>query len=374
MRNSMRLLVTTLLVTAVTLLVLPAAGYAERVKDIASISGVRTNQLVGYGLVVGLDGTGDKTGQAPFAAQSLISMLNRFGVVIPPGTGLTPKNIAGVTITAELPPFAKPGQTIDITVSTIGNAKSLRGGTLLMSPLQGADGKVYAIAQGNLVVGGFGASTEDGNSISVNIPTVGRIPNGASVERPAPSMLGSTDSIRLNLHNPDFTTVKRLADAINKAVGEGTATPTDVTSVEVNAPQDIGQRVSFVALLENILVEPGDAPARVIINSRSGTVVIGKHVRVTPAAVAHGNLTVTISNATRVSQPSPFGQGDTEVVQDSDISIEEQSTRMFLFAPGVSLDEIVRAINQVGAAPSDLVAILEALRQVSALRAELIVI
>ena len=347
---------------------------AERIKDLAHVAGVRDNHLIGYGLVVGLDGTGDQTGQTPFTVQSLKSMLKRFGVTIPGNVNPQLKNVAAVSLSGVLPPFAKPGQRIDVTASTIGNAKSLRGGTLLMSPMLGADGQVYAMAQGNLVVGGFGAATTDGNQISVNIPTVGRVPNGAMVERPAPTMLGHGDFLWLNLHRPDFTTVKRVADAINEAMGEGAALPADGTTIRLSAPREPSQRVAYLAIIENLTLEPADPPARVVVNSRSGTVVIGRHVRVTAAAVAHGNLTVTISNATRVSQPAPLGEGDTVVVPDSDIEVREAPSRMFLFDPGVSLDAIVRAINQVGTAPSDLVAILEALKEAGALRAELIVI
>jgi flagellar P-ring protein precursor FlgI len=347
---------------------------AERIKDLAHIAGVRGNQLVGYGLVVGLDQTGDQTGQTPFTTQSLRSMLNRFGINLPPDIILQLKNVAAVSLTATLPAFAKPGQSIDVTASTIGNARSLRGGTLLMSPLKGADGRVYALAQGNVVVSGVGVATDDGNSLSVNVPTVGRIPNGATVERAAPTQFGSDDSLVLNLHRADFTTAKRVADAINRTVGMNAAQPTDATSVRVYAPRDHGQRVDFVSLVENVVLEPGEAPAKVIVNSRSGTVVIGRHVRVTAAAVAHGNLSVTITNVPVISQPAPLAEGDTVVVPNSEIEIREEQNRMFLFEPGVSLNEIVRAINQVGAAPSDIVAILEALKEAGALRAELVVI
>ncbi|MCP4040354.1 MAG: flagellar basal body P-ring protein FlgI [Gammaproteobacteria bacterium] len=350
------------------------AVQGERIKDLTRVAGVRNNQLIGYGLVVGLDGTGDQTGQTPFTVQSMKSMLNRFGVRVPPNVNPQLKNVAAVTLHGNLPPFAKPGQTIDITVSTIGNAKSLRGGSLLMTPMQGADGQIYAIAQGNLVVGGFGAATEDGNSITVNIPTVGRIPNGAMVERPAPTVLGGADSITLNLNQSDFTTAKRVADAVNKAVGEGAARALDNTSVQVSAPRDSSQRVAFLSIIENISLEPAEAAAKVIVNSRTGTIVIGRHVRVSMAAVAHGKLSVSITNATEVSQPAPLSGGATTVVPASNIRVQEEDVRAFLFKPGISLNEIVRAINQVGAAPSDLVAILEALKQAGALRAELIVI
>ena len=357
-----------------TLLFSLSSAQAERIKDLASVAGVRSNQLVGYGLVVGLDGTGDQTSQAPFTVQSMKSMLAQFGVAIPPGVNPQLKNVAAVSVSAELPPFAKPGQAIDVTVSSLANAKSLRGGTLLMTPLKGANGEVYALAQGNLVVGGFGAGGSDGSKITVNIPSVGRIPNGASVERPAPTTLGGEDSVVLNLHNSDFTTAKRVADAVNDTLGEGMAFPLDATSIAVHAPSDRAQRVSFVSVLENLTLEPGSAAAKVIINSRTGTVVIGEHVRVTAAAVAHGSLTVTITEKREVSQPAPFSGGNTVVVPASDVSIAQESSRMFLFEPGVTLSQIVRAVNQVGAAPGDLVAILEALREAGALRAELIVL
>lgn len=347
---------------------------AERVKDLAAVAGVRNNQLIGYGFVVGLDGTGDQTSQAQFTLQSLKNMLNQLGVNVPNDQNPQLKNVAAVMVTAELPPFAKPGQAIDVTVSSIANAKSLRGGTLLMTPLKGADGNVYAIAQGSLVVGGFGAQGSDGSKITVNIPSAGRIPNGAMVERSVPSSFSHTTNLVLNLHSPDFTTAYRLAEAINEMMGPQTASPMDGASIRVSAPADPAQRVAYVSVLENIEVMPGEAPARIIVNSRTGTVVIGSQVRVMPAAVSHGSMTVTISERPQVSQPAPLGGGETAVVPRTDIEISEEGDRMFLFEPGVTLDEIVRAVNQVGAAPGDLMAILEALKQAGALRAELIVI
>lgn len=346
---------------------------AERVKDLTQIAGIRDNQLIGYGLVVGLDGTGDKTNQAPFTVQSLKNMLQQLGIDIQTNVNPQLKNVAAVTLSATLPAFAKPGQSLDVTASTIGNAKSLRGGTLLMSPLKGADGRVYAIAQGNLVVGGIGVESGDGDSISVNIPTVGRVPNGATVERPAPTAFGDGNFIVLNLHRPDFTTANRVADAINDALGMITASPLDSTSIRVRAPLEPGQRVTFISMIENVSLEPGQAPARVIVNARTGTVVIGHHVRVFPAAVAHGNLSVTIANDEVVSQPGPFSRGRTTEFDDTDIEVSEERSRAFVFNPGASLDDIVRAINRVGAAPSDLVSILEALKRSGALRAELVV-
>ncbi len=346
----------------------------ERVRDLASVAGVRTNQLVGYGLVVGLDGTGDQTTQAPFTQQSLRNMLGQLGVTVPSGVSLQSSNVAAVVIHADLPPFAKPGQHIDITVSSIGNAGSLRGGSLLMSPLRGADGEVYAIAQGNLVVGGFGAGGQDGSRVTVNVPSVGRVPRGATVEREVPSSFGQGESLVLNLNTPDFTTARRLSEVINETFGAETARPVDAVSVQVRAPQDTGQRVSFMSVLENLRVMPGEPPARVIINARTGTIVMGGGVRVMPAAVSHGRLTVTITEHFDVDQPEPFSRGETVITPRTDVEVEEGGSRMFPFGPGTSLDEIVRAVNNVGAAPGDLVAILEALHQAGALRAELIVI
>ncbi len=365
-----------LLVTMFCVAFFTEQAMAERVKDLASVAGVRDNQLAGYGIVVGLNGTGDQTTQTPFTVQSIVNMLVQFGVTIPPGTSMQLKNVAAVTVHAELPPFAKPGQNIDVTVSSIGNAKSLRGGALLMAPLRGADGNVYAIAQGNLVVGGFGASGNDGSSVTVNIPSAGRIPNGATVERAVASDFLTRENIMLNLHSPDFTTSKRLAEQINDTMGPGTAASVDAVSVAVRAPQDPGMRTAFVAALEELEVEPGEVQARVIVNSRTGTVVIGSNVRVSPAAVSHGSLVVTISERPFASQPvAPFSDaGETVVLPDSNVTIEQEEGSMFLFEPGTSLNEIVQAVNQVGAAPGDLVAILEALKQAGALRAELVVI
>lgn len=355
-------------------LVISSASYGERLKDISSISGIRDNQLVGYGLVVGLDGTGDQTSQTPFTIQTFKNMMAQFGITVPDNVSPQLKNVAAVSIHAMLPPFSKPGQTIDITVSSIGNAKSLRGGSLLMTPLKGADGNIYAIAQGNLVVGGFGADGGDGSSITVNIPSVGRIPNGATIERAVVSSFTNSDAIVFNLHQADFTTAKRVADSINLLLGPNIAKAMDGGSVRVTAPMDPAQRVTYLSVLENIEVQPADTSAKVIINSRTGTIVIGKHVAVSPAAVTHGSLTVTIREDYNVDQPQPFGEGETVVTPETEIEINEENNRMFLFQPGVTLDEIVRAVNQVGAAPGDLMAILEALKQAGALKAELVVI
>lgn len=350
------------------------AAHAERVKDLASVTGVRSNPLIGYGLVVGLDGTGDQTSQAPFTVQSLKAMLAQLGVTVPANVSPQLKNVAAVAINADLPPFVKPGQTIDITVSSIGNSGSLRGGTLLMAPLKGIDGQVYAIAQGNVVVGGLGVSAKDGSRVTINVPSAGRIPNGATVERAVPATFAQTPELRLDLHTPDFTTASRMAASINKALGGPLAQAVDPVTISVAAPSDPNARVSFLAQLENLEVEPGDAPARVVVNSRTGTVVISSHVRVLPAAVSHGSLSVTISERSDVSQPAPFSQGQTTVTPSSTIEVKGGGNPAFVFAPGTDLDDIVRAINQVGAAPGDLVAILEALREAGALRAELVVI
>jgi flagellar P-ring protein precursor FlgI len=363
--------------SCVTLIVLLAAtsfAHGERIKDMAQVQGVRTNQLIGYGLVVGLDGTGDQTSQAPFTIQSLTNMLAQLGVVVPPNVTPQLKNVAAVSVHAVLPAFVKPGQTIDITVNSIANAKSLRGGSLLVTPLHGLDGQIYAIAQGNLIVSGFGVEGTDGSKLTVNVPSSGRIPNGATVERAVPTQLAQGDAIILNLNDPDFTTVTRLVASVNKGIGDGAASIIDGGSVRVKAPLDVTQRVAFLSTVENLEVEPASAPARVIINSRTGTVVISSNVRVSPAAVSHGSLSVSIKEEQTVSQPGPLATGTTTVVKNSTISVDQGSNRMFLFKPGVELEQIVHAVNEVGAAPGDLVAILEALREAGALQAELIVI
>ncbi len=347
---------------------------AQRLKDLTSVAGVRTNQLVGYGLVVGLDGTGDQVTQTPDTLQAYINMLRQFGIQLPPGVSMQPKNIAGVLVNADLPAFGKPGQKLDITVSSIGNAKSLRGGTLQIVPLKGLDEKVYAIAQGNLVVGGFGAEGADGSRITVNVTSVGRVPNGATIERASPNSFATGNSVVLHLHRSDFTTARRVSERINETFGPDVAAAMDGTSIRVRAPLDTAQRVSFLSVLENLDVQPADSAARVVINSRTGTIVIGDRVEVAPAAVTHGSLTVTISEADEVSQPNAFGRGQTVVTAQSTVEIDADKNRMFHFAPGVSLQDIVNAVNEVGAAPGDLMAILEALKESGALRAELVVI
>lgn len=350
---------------------------AERIKDVATVAGVRTNQLIGYGLVVGLTNTGDKTTR--FTSQTLRNMMMQLGMTLSKdvpvaGIDLKSKNIALVSVQAEMPAFAKPGQMIDVTVASMGDAKSLRGGSLVMTPLKGADGQVYAIAQGNLVVGGLSAQGQDGSKVTVNVPSAGRIPNGATVEREVPTGFAQGSNLVLQLQTPDFTTANRLAEEVNRAFGPGLARPIDAASIQVSMPRDPAQRVSFTSMVENLEISPGDAPAKVVVNSRTGTVVISRHVRVQPAAVSHGNLTVTITERPEVSQPGPFSGGRTAIVPRSDVNVQEEGNRMFVFRPGVSLDEVVKAVNQVGAAPSDLVAILEALKSAGALRAELIVI
>ncbi len=354
-----------------------SADAAQRIKDVASIQGVRDNQLVGYGLVVGLPGTGE---QSPFTEQSFRTMLSNFGIMLPGNLKPKIKNVAAVAVHATLPAFAKPGQTIDVTVSSMGEAESLRGGTLMQTFLKGVDGKVYAIAQGSLVVGGFGAEGNDGSRVVVNTPTVGRIANGAIVEQSITSGLMQDDYLTLNLHISDFTTAKNLADTINKEFGADAqngyaiATPIDATSVRVSAPRDVGQRIGFLSLLENFEFTPANGPARIVINSRTGTIVIGSDVRLLPAAISHGGLTVTITESPVVSQPNALAEGETQVVEQSIIDVTLDDSRMFKFDPGVTLDELVKAVNEVGAAPGDLMAILEALKEAGALQGQLIVI
>ncbi|MBF0265018.1 MAG: flagellar basal body P-ring protein FlgI [Gammaproteobacteria bacterium] len=348
------------------------SAYAERVKDITSIQGVRSNPLIGYGLVVGLSGTGDSSSN--FTDDSMKNMLRQLGIALPAGAKMPLKNVAAVSVSAVLPPFSKPGQKIDITASSIANSKSLRGGTLLMTPLKGADGKVYAIAQGNVVVGGLGLTAEDGSKVTINVPSVGRIPNGATVERTVPSSFTQGKYIILNLHRPDFTTANNLAETINDTMGLGTAQAMDASSIRVSSPKDLSQKVAFVSMLENMKVRTAYAPARIVINSRTGTVIISENVRLKPAVVNHGNLTVTITNDPLISQPDPFSDGETIVKPQNEININQERSEAFVFKIGVTLDEVVRAVNNVGATPGDLMAILEALKATGSLNAELIVI
>lgn len=359
-------------VAAAGLLAMAAPASAERIKDLGGFAGIRSNQLVGYGIVVGLNGTGDDN--LEYTIQSMKSAIARFGVVIPPGVKASLKNAAAVMITADLPPFAKPGQKIDVTVSAIGKAKSLRGGNLLLTPLVGADGEVYAMSQGSLAVGGLGVQGSDGSQVVVNVPSSGRIPEGATVERMVDTPFNTSQALMFNLHDADFTTSKRVAEAINRTLGAGAAAPLDAVSIQVSAPMDASQRISLVSIVENIEVKPADPVARVVVNSRTGTVVIGANVRVSAAAVSHGSMTVKITENPQVSQPEPFSRGQTAVVPDSGIEVEQKGGHMFLFNPGVALDDIVKSVNALGASPGDLVAILEALKQAGALKAELIVI
>jgi len=353
-----------------TSLLLSQSVNAQRIKDLADVAGVRSNQLVGYGLVVGLPGTGE---QSPFTEQSFKTMLSNFGITMPANLKPKIKNVAAVAVHAELPAFAKPGQTIDVTVSSMGSAQSLRGGTLLQTILMGIDGNAYAVAQGSLVVSGLGAEGLDGSKILVNTPTVGRIANGASVEREVKSPFATGDHITFNLRNSDFTTAKRLADTINEFIA-GSAKAMDATSVKELAPRDVSDRVGFLSVIENLEFEPDSPAARIIVNSRTGTIVIGSDVRLLPAAITHGGITVTINEQQTVSQPDAFSEGETTTTNQSIVDVNQNDNRMFVFNPGVTLDTLVRAINEVGAAPGDVMAILEALEQAGALRGDLIVI
>jgi flagellar P-ring protein FlgI len=349
-----------------------APARADRIKDLGTFEGVRANQLTGYGVVVGLAGTGDDS--LDYSTQGVKGVVSRFGLTLPPGVNPSLKNAAAVIVTAELPAFAKPGQRLDVTVSALGKAKSLRGGTLVMLPLRGADGQIYAMAQGNLAVGGLGIDAADGSKLTVNVPSAGRIPGGASVERAVASGFETTPTLTFNLAEADLTTAQRVASSINTLVGSGKAHAIDAVSIQIDAPVGGESRAQLMALIENLDVNPAEAPARVIVNARTGTVVINGAVRIAPAAVAHGKLTVRIDENPRVSQPAPFSQGQTTTEPNSDIKIEEAKSPMFKLAPGASLSEIVAAINRIGASPGDLVAILEALKQAGAMKAELIVL
>jgi flagellar P-ring protein precursor FlgI len=345
---------------------------AERVKDIASFQGARANQLVGYGLVVGLDGSGDQTTQTPFTVQSVVSMLGQMGVNLPPGVNLQLKNVAAVMVTAQLPPFARPGQALDVTVSSLGNAKSLRGGTLLLTPLKGADGQVYALAQGNVVVGGAGASAA-GSRAQVNQLNAGRIPSGATVERAVPAAIGADGVVRLELHASDFDTARRVAEAIRARLGAA-AVARDARTVEVPAPPGESERVAFLAELENVPVETPTAAAKVVINARTGSVVMNQAVALAPAAVAHGSLSITVSATPEVSQPAPLSGGQTVVTEKADVQIRQERGDLFYLEGGARLADVVKALNLLGATPQDLVSILQALKAAGSLRAELEII
>lgn len=367
-RRLAALMVLLLLLLAATI----APVHAQRIKDLAAVQGVRSNQLIGYGLVVGLDGTGDQTTQTPFTVQSLTTMLSQLGVTLPPGASLQLKNVAAVMITTMLPPFATPGQAIDVTVSSIGNAKSLRGGTLLLTPLKGADGQVYAVAQGNVLVGGVGAAA-GGSSVQVNHLSVGRISGGATVERAVPTPLGGDGDIHLGVHNSDFTTTHRIVDAINSHVGAGTAAAVDGRTIRVSAPQAAGERVAFLARIEGLEVQAAAARARVIVNARTGSVVMNQAVSVDICAVAHGNLSVVITTEPVISQPGPFSAGQTVQAERSQVEIR-QDKGLLTMVRGANLGDVVKALNAIGATPQDLLAILQAMKASGALRAELEII
>ncbi|WP_018610391.1 flagellar basal body P-ring protein FlgI [Uliginosibacterium gangwonense] len=356
---------------ALCLLAFPV--HAERIKDLASLAGVRNNQLIGYGVVVGLDGTGDQTSQAPFTTQSLINMLSNLGVTISSSSSLQLKNVASVMVTMELPPFSQPGQQVDVTVSSMANAKSLKGGTLLMTPLKGADGQVYAVAQGNLIVGGAGGQA-GGSKTTINHLLAGRIPGGATVERSVMTLLGSTNSVVYELHEQDFGTVQRMVEAINSLQGSKIARALDGRRVEVQAPANTDERVAFLGMVENISITPLTGSARVIVNSRTGSVVMNQNVALQECAVAHGNLTVAVSTNPQVSQPNAFSNGQTAVTQNGQVDIKQDGGSLMRVKTGANLSEVVKALNSVGASPLDLVNILQAMKAAGALRAELEVI
>jgi len=351
----------------------PAKG-AERIRDLASIQGVRPNQLIGYGLVVGLDGSGDQTTQTPFTVQSIMAMLSQMGVNLPPGTSLQLKNVAAVMVTTMLPPFASPGQQLDITVSSMGNAKSLRGGTLLLTPLKGADGNIYAMAQGNVLVSGAGAA-QGGSSVQVNHLSAGRIPAGATVERSVPTAIAQGSSVRLELNSTDFDNARRIAVAINQAMGEGVASALDGRVVEVRAPATPNERVAFLGRLENLAVDVATGSARVIINARTGSVVMTQAVSIETCAIAHGNLSVSIQSTPVVSQPNALSTGgQTVVTEKTDIQIRQEGGNLMMVEAGAKLSDVVKALNTLGATPQDLLAILQAMKAAGALRAELEII
>ncbi|MDP2808785.1 MAG: flagellar basal body P-ring protein FlgI [Rhodocyclaceae bacterium] len=352
-------------------LLISDAARAERIKDIASVAGVRNNPLAGYGIVVGLDGSGDQTTQTPFTVQSIISMLSGMGVSLPPGTSLQLKNVAAVMVTATLPPFARAGQQIDVTVSSIGNAKSLRGGTLIMTPMKGADGGVYAMAQGNVVVVGAGASGA-GSKVTINHLSVGRIAGGATVEREVPTPVGQGEFVHFELNATDFGTTQRMVAAINQMT-PGVATAIDGRQVRVRAPADSTERVAFLGRIENLDVQPAQTAAKVIVNSRTGSVVMNQTVTIDPCAVAHGNLSVSISATNTVSQPGALSGGQTAAVANAQIDIKQEGG-ILMNLRGAKLADVVSALNAIGANPQDLIAILQAMRTAGALRAELEII
>ena len=354
-------------------LVASTSSQAARIKEVAAIQGVRSNALTGYGLVVGLDGTGDQTTQSPFTGQSLAAMLQQFGVTLPPGVTMQPKNIAAVMVTTQLPAFAQPGQQLDINVASIGNAKSLRGGTLIATPLRGADGQVYAMAQGNLIVAGAGASA-GGSKVQVNHLSAGRIPAGALVERSVVTPLQNGEYIQLDLNSADFNTARAVAQAINRAKGTGVAQALDGRVVRVRAPIDPNERVNFLADMENLAFDMAEPAARIIINARTGSVVLNQAVTLAACAVAHGNLSVTITSTPQVSQPNAMAGGQTTVTEKTDISIKQDPGNLIQLPAGAKLADVVKALNSLGATPQDLLAILQAMKSAGALNAELEVI
>ncbi|KEY90253.1 flagellar P-ring protein [Candidatus Photodesmus katoptron] len=351
------------LLISVSLLIVTAETQSARIKDIAQVSGIRSNQLLGYGLVTGLSGTGEST---PFTERSFNAMLRNFGISLPDGKKLKNKNVASVIVTASMPAFAKQGQTLDVTVSSIGSAKSLRGGTLIQTFLKGLDGEVYAIAQGNLIVSAFSSIDSNGSKILGNNLTSGMIPNGAMIEREVHNPFSRGDFITLNLLESDFTTSQRMAYTINSFLGSEAASSIDATSVKVRAPRDINQRVSFLSTIENLDFEPADVSAKIVVNSHTGTIVIGKHVRIKPAAITHGNMTVAIKETETFDE-----QGSNSSINKG---IPETKGKMFKFAPGLTLEDLVRTINEVGAAPSDLIVILQALKRAGAIEGKIIIL
>jgi flagellar P-ring protein precursor FlgI len=374
MKNTTRLLAAA--VAALTLLaavVAAPAARAERLKDLASVAGVRQNQLMGYGLVIGLDGTGDQTTQTPFTVQTVMSMLQQMGITLPAANTLQLKNVAAVMVTTSLPAFAQPGQLMDVTVSSMGNAKSLRGGTLLMTPLKGADGQVYGMAQGNVLVGGVGAQS-GGTSVVVNHLSVGRISGGATVERAVPNALGEGNQIRLELNTTDFSTASRVVDAINDKFGAGIAYALDGRVIRVQSPSNSDQRVAFIGTLEDLDVKPARLAAKVIMNARTGSVVMNQAVSLETCAISHGNLTVSVTTDPQVSQPGPLSGGQTVVTQNANIDIKKDAGKVMMVKGGAQLADVVKALNAIGASPQDLLAILQAMKAAGSLRAELEII
>lgn len=352
----------------------PAPANAMRLKEVASVQGVRTNQLVGYGLVVGLDGTGDQTTSTPFTTQSINALLQQMGVTVPAGTSMQLKNVAAVMVTAQLPPFAQPGQQVDVTVSSLGNAKSLRGGTLIATPLKGADGQIYALAQGNLIVGGAGASAA-GSKVQINHLSAGRVPEGATVERAVPTPLNQGEYLQLDLTANDYNTAREVARAVNAKMGDGVAQAMDGRVVRVRMPPGIDARVAFMADIENLPLELAAPAAKIVINARTGSVVVNQMVTLNPCAVAHGSLSVTINSTPVVSQPSPLSTGGQTVSRDkADITIKQEPGSLIQLPAGTKLTDVVKALNSLGATPQDLLAILQAMKTAGALNAEIEVI